>query len=322
MGIKKFVLIFLLLILSVITISIFVFRSEFYYLKNFISPDLSKIKNDNGRVSVLVMGIAGKDHAGGDLTDTMILISFSLNKPSIVMISIPRDIWIPEIRAKINSSYHYGGLALTKTNTEIALGIPIHYGVVINFSGFKDVVDVLGGINVNVESEFTDNLYPIAGRENDLCDGDKTFRCRYETIHFSQGLQLMNGETALKYVRSRHADGIEGTDVAREARQQKVISAIENKAIDPKIFLNIKKDLVIWKVVMSSIETDINGESGSILARKAFDSMSSITKYIIPENILVNPPTSSKFDNQYVFVPKLGSGKWEEVHNWVKSIVN
>lgn len=296
---------------------------------DFITAPTNKVNSYQNRTNILVMGIAGKDHAGGDLTDTMILVSLSLNKPSIVMISIPRDIWIPEIRAKINSSYHYGGLGLTKTNTEIALGIPVHYGMVINFSGFKDVVDVLGGINVNVETEFTDNLYPIAGKENDLCDGDKqslssikTYKCRYETIHFAQGLQLMNGETALKYVRSRHAEGTEGTDVAREARQQKVIGAIENKLIDPKVFLNIKKDLEIWKVAMASVETDISMTSGAVLVRKGMDSFNSITKYIIPENLLVNPPTSSKFDKQYVFVPKLGNGKWEEIHSWVKTIVN
>jgi anionic cell wall polymer biosynthesis LytR-Cps2A-Psr (LCP) family protein len=132
----------------------------------------------------------------------------------------------------------------------------------------------------------------------------------------------MNGERALQFVRSRHAEGTEGTDVAREARQQKIIGAIENKLIDPKIFLNIKNDLKIWKVVMASVETDIDITSGTVLARKGIDSINSITKYIIPENLLVNPPTSSRFDNQYVFIPKLGSGRWEDMYKWVDSVLN
>lgn len=312
MGFKKIGLIlFGLMVIFAITF-LLVLRSQ---------PDLSQVKSDNGRTNVLVMGTAGKDHAGGDLTDTMILVSVGLVNPSITMISIPRDIWIPEIRAKINSSYHYGGLSMSKSSAETVLGIPVHYTVLLDFSGFKDIVDVLGGIKVNVEHGFTDNIYPIAGKENDLCDGDMTFKCRYESITFLPGVQTMNGETALKFVRSRHAEGDEGTDTARSARQQKVISAIENKLMDPKVYLNPKKDLAIWKVVMSSLETDINNEVGVVLARKAFDARNSMNKYLIPEDLLINPPISKLYDKQYVFTPKLGNGRWEDIHKWIKEIL-
>jgi len=289
---------------------------------DFIKAPINKVNSDKDRVNVLLMGVGGKDHAGGDLTDTMILVSVSLTKRNIVTISIPRDIWIPETRAKINSSYHYGGLALAKSTVQEALGIPVHYGVLLDFSGFKDIVDALGGITVTVDHSFTDYLYPIAGLENDLCNGDRTFKCRYETVIFTQGTQTMNGDTALKFVRSRHAVGDEGTDIAREARQEKVISAIENKIIDPKVFLNPQKDLVIARVVLSSIETDMSGETGAVIARKAFDARKSVTKYLIPDNLLLVPPTSKQFDNQYVFTPKLGSGKWGDIHNWVSQILN
>jgi len=268
------------------------------------------------------MGVGGKDHAGGDLTDTMILVSVSLSKRSITTISIPRDIWIPETRAKVNSSYHYGGLTLAKTTVQEVLGVPIQYSVLLDFSGFKDIVDALGGITVTVDHSFTDNLYPIAGRENDLCNGDRTFKCRYETVTFTEGTQTMNGDIALKFVRSRHAVGDEGTDIAREARQEKVISAIENKIIDPKVFLNPQKDLIIAKVVMASLETDMSNENIAIIGRKLFDARKSVTKYLIPDNLLVVPPTSKQFDNQYVFTPAAGSGRWEDIHKWVSSVLN
>lgn len=295
---------------------------NFYTLsRNFIQGSVEKISSDNGRVNILIMGTAGSDHEGSDLTDTMILISVSLTSPKITMISIPRDLWIPEIRTKINSAYHYGGIALAKESTQRVLGIPIHYGVLLNFSGFKDIVNVLGGITVNVETEFTDPLYPIRGKENDLCDGDKSLSCRYETLHFNSGLQNMDGDTALKFVRSRHAEGIEGTDLARGARQQKVISAIESKIMDPKVLLNPNKSLKIWNVVMGSIETDMNMESGAIVARYVYKSIRIVNKYLIPENLLINPPTSTKYDKQYVFVPKVGNGNWNEVHDWVTQIL-
>jgi LCP family protein required for cell wall assembly len=288
---------------------------------DFIKAPTTKV-GPQDRVNILIMGVGGKDHAGGDLTDTMILVSVSMTRKNIVTISIPRDIWIPETRAKINSSYHYGGLALAKSTVQEVLGVPVQYGVLLDFSGFKDIVDALGGISVNIDHSFTDTLYPIAGKENDLCNGDKTFKCRYETVTFVQGIQIMNGDTALKFVRSRHAVGDEGTDIAREARQEKVISAIESKVMDPKVFLNPQKDLTIFRVVMSSLETDISDEPGAVIARKIFDARKYVTKYLIPDNLLIVPPTSKQFDNQYVFIPAAGSGRWGDIRKWVTSILN
>jgi anionic cell wall polymer biosynthesis LytR-Cps2A-Psr (LCP) family protein len=132
----------------------------------------------------------------------------------------------------------------------------------------------------------------------------------------------MDGETALKFVRSRHAEGEEGTDIAREARQQKVIGAIESKIMDPKVFLNPNKSIKIWNVVMDSIKTDINMESGAVIARYASKSISNVNKYLIPEELLVNPPATNKYDKQYVFIPKAGNGNWKEVNIWVKQILN
>ena len=66
-----------------------------------------------------------------------------------------------------------------------------------------------------IPKAFTDSQYPIAGKENDACGGDATFACRYKTVQFQAGSQHMDGKTALMYVRSRHAEGDEGTDFAR-----------------------------------------------------------------------------------------------------------
>ena len=107
------------------------------------------------------------------------LASISLTKESVDLISIPRDIWIPEIRAKINSAYYWGGVSLSKSLVEKITSLPTHYAVVIDFSSFKEIIDALGGVKIDVANSFTDDLYPIEGREEDLCDGDKEFKCRY-----------------------------------------------------------------------------------------------------------------------------------------------
>ena len=104
---------------------------------------------------------------------------------------------------------------MSKSLVEKITSLPTHYAVVIDFSSFKEIIDALGGVKIDVANSFTDDLYPIEGREEDLCDGDKEFKCRYETIHFEKGINYMDGTTALKYVRSRNGDNNENTDIAR-----------------------------------------------------------------------------------------------------------
>src|ERR1035437_5744227 len=77
-------------------------------VKSFVSSRDTSIKSQNGRVNILILGIGGKGHDGWDLTDTMIFASISLTNHSISLISIPRDIWIPDLMAKINSAYYWG----------------------------------------------------------------------------------------------------------------------------------------------------------------------------------------------------------------------
>jgi len=288
----------------------------------------AKVKSQNNQVSILIMGKSGKGYSSPDLTDTLMVASISLTKPKITLMSTPRDIWIPEIRAKINSVYYWGkqkpelggGLAFAKETVAKIMGVPVNYALVLDFSSFREIVDAVGGVDVKIERSFTDEKYPIAGRENDLCDGDRQFKCRYETIHFDQGLVHMDGETALKFVRSRNGDNNENTDLAREARQQKVITAIKNKVLSWQTFLNPQKDLILFKVLKSSLETDLDFRSGMVLLRRFVLIQGKIASYVFPEDLLVNPPKSQKYDYQYVFIPK--AGNWQEIHVWVKNLLN
>lgn len=299
----------------------------FLLVGRFLKNAESKIKSQDGRVNVLILGKGGVGHAGADLTDTMMLASVSLTKKSVNLISIPRDIWIPEIRTKINSTYYFGnvqperggGLNFAKETVSKVTGQPIHYALVVDFSSFKEIIDALGGVNINVANSFTDSLYPVEGREEDTCGGDKEFKCRYETIHFEKGVSYMDGTTALKYVRSRNGDNNENTDIAREARQQKVISAIKNKMLSKDTLLNPLKLYKAWKVVRSSVETDIDFPSMLFLGREMLNIDGNIRSSVVPDGILINPPQTQKYDYQYVFVPK--AGDWIEFQNWVKDLI-
>ncbi len=278
----------------------------------------------SGKTNIAVLGKGGQGHDAPDLTDTVMFASIDLINPKIQLVSFPRDIWVPDLRAKLNSAYYWGnqkqengGLPLAKSTIEQITGQPVHYAVVIDFSGFKDIIDNMGGIEVYVENSFIDQEFPIPGKENDLCGGDKTFACRYESIEFKQGLQKMDGETALKFVRSRHADGDEGTDIARSARQQSVISAMKAKLLSKDILFHPAKVLAVANAVRSSIETDLTDSNLVVLARVVFFAKDNLTTYVLPQELLQVPAITSKHDYQYVFVPTAGT--WEDVHKWVKA---
>jgi len=293
-------------------------------IDRFIKITESKVKSQDERVNVLILGKGGEGHAGGDLTDTIILSSISMTGKTADLISIPRDVWVPEIRAKVNSAYYWGnkkpefggGIVFAKKNIEVISGLPINYALVLDSSSFKDIINALGGVNIDVASSFTDSLYPIEGKENDLCDGDKEFKCRYETIHFEKGETYMDGTEALKFVRSRNGDNGENTDIAREARQQKIISAIKNKILSKSTLLNPFKMIEVWNVVKSYVETDMDLPSMIVLGKKIIEIDGNMVTSTIPEGILINPPKSQKYDYQYVFVPK--SGSWNELQSWIK----
>lgn len=197
--------------------------------------------------------------------------------------------------------------------------------MLVDFTGFSRVIDLLGGIEVNVERSFDDYKYPIAGREKDLCNGDKEFKCRYEHIHFNSGLQPMNGETALKYVRSRNAEGEEGTDFSRSQRQQKVMLAIKDKILSYKVLLNPAKIKELKSALGDYIKLDTSLNDNQITALfslmirfvKNKNQIRTITIDTGTEDnpgFLYNPPLEKY--KQWVLVPQ--SGNWLEIQKYVK----
>lgn len=297
-----------------------------------LTADTSSLKSDNNRVNFLILGISGGEHEGSQLTDTMIFTSIDKVAADTVMLSLPRDIWLDSLQAKINTAYYYGeekqkggGFILAKDAVWETLGQPIHYVFLIDFEGFKKIVDLLQGIEVKVDRSFDDYKYPLAGRENDECEGDKEYQCRYEHLHIGAGLQQMNGETALKFVRSRNAQGEEGTDIARSQRQQKVILALKDKIFSAKVLLNFKKIAELKQVLADNIKFDTQFSDQQITAFLSLFLRFSKNKkpirtisldYGDKENLgfLYNPPVLEY--GQWVLIPRAEG--FQEVHKYVK----
>ncbi len=305
--------------------------------KNFITKPTQDLVSANGRTNILILGKGGAGHEAPDLTDTILIASFALDNPEIVLVSLPRDIWIEDLRTKLNSVYYWGeqkqvggGAPLTKSIVEDIVGVPIHYTLVVEFENFKKIINTVGGLEVQIENSFVDDKYPVKGKEADECMPELTvqvrkvsgkdieFSCRYETISFEKGLVYMDGETALKYVRSRNADGDEGTDFARVKRQQQLIKALQNKLTSKEFLMSLGLVKEVIDLISSNIQTYIEPTDVAILARLAYDGRENVKSYTIDEEFLVNPEQSSMYDNLYVFLPK--GETWEEVQRWYRGL--
>lgn len=209
------------------------------------------------RVNVLLLGIGGKRHDGPYLSDTIIIASIKPSTHTLALISIPRDLVvnIPQYGwRKINEVDSYGEMIKEGAGAEFArqtlstlFDIPLHYVVRIDFSGFEKIVDTLGGLEITVDNSFTDYTYPTANY-------------KYQTVGFKAGPQMMDGATALKFVRSRHSiNSNEGSDFARSKRQQKVIIALKEKLLSFSFLSNPQKISAVIQDLEDSLATNIQG---------------------------------------------------------------
>lgn len=280
-------------------------------LYNILFDKGSYLKKEGERINVLVLGISGKEHAGSDLTDTMIILSISEKDKDLAMLSLPRDLWSDTLQDKINSAYHYGeekkeggGITLARAIIEDVVGFPIYYIIVVDFDGFMDIIDLVGGITIDVSQGFVDEKFPIPGKEEDLCNGDLKYMCRYKVVRFDKGIQRMSGEQALTYVRSRKAEGDEGSDFARSHRQQDMLLSIKRELVKAKAWFPLKKGISLLRVIKQSAYSNMKiGELlilGKIIARIHEDNVYKISL----EPLLINPPLWMY--NRYVLVPKDG----------------
>lgn len=307
-------------------------------------------------VNLLLLGVGGGTHDGPDLTDTIIFMHVDPIHKKVSMVSLPRDLWIPELGAKVNSAYTLAsekkpgsGLSYTKSVIGNILGQHIDYGIKLDFSGFVKAVDILGGLDITVERTFDDYNYPISGKEDATCglsedqiaslsaeiasgsasDTD-SFPCRYKHIHFDKGLSHMDGETALEYVRSRHALGPEGSDFARSKRQQKVISAFKAKMFSVGTILNPVKVIDLINTLQGSLETDIKqSEYGDFIRMAQSLKGAKITSSVIDMGdsdtgrygLLTNPPVTD-YGGAWVLAPRNGVSEYSEIHQYVACQIN
>jgi LCP family protein required for cell wall assembly len=203
--------------------------------------------DQSGRTNVLVLGIGDPGHAGQNLSDTIMVLSYDSHSKRIAQVSLPRDLRVPIPgygSAKINQANADGGPALAEQTVSNTLGIPINYYVKTDFTGLKDIVNAVGGIDLNVKDRLYDPEYP--------CDDDQYKVCG---LDIEPGPQHMDGTKALQYVRCRK--GTCGNDFGRAARQQEVLTLVRSKVVSWQVLLNPAKLIPIVTVVRNKVETDM-----------------------------------------------------------------
>ncbi|MDD5749258.1 MAG: LCP family protein [Patescibacteria group bacterium] len=223
-------------------------------ISNIISPKEKWLKGEkDDRINFVLLGMGGEGHDGPYLTDTIIIASFKPSSKEAAIFSLPRDMIVPINREyrKINSIYSIGLTGRNKNGGELVkeilsqtFDLPIHYYVAADFKGFMEMIDAIGGVEVEVERSFVDNQFPAANYQ-------------YQRIAFQAGWQEMDGLTALRFARSRYGNNNEGSDFARIKRQQKIIIAAKEKVTSFDTLINPKKISQLYSIFNQYTQTDL-----------------------------------------------------------------
>lgn len=231
----------------------------------------------DGAMNILLLGTDGRagDDAESVRTDTIVWVHLDGRTDHVSMLSFPRDLWvnIPGFgKNKINAAYSigerrigagYGPALLKKTVSELT-GLPIDHFVMINFQGFKKVIDTVGGIYIDVPKTIDDDKYPMDEYPGDV---------RTMKIHFDPGRQLMDSDRALIYARTRHQD----SDFGRNQRQQQVLMAIFDRVREQGLLSQLTNLDQYTSALSDYVRTDIS--------RSQMLSLASMGSHLSPESI-------------------------------------
>lgn len=284
-------------------------------------------QDKQGRTNILLVGMRGENMPGGGLlADTIIVATLKLdpveggNDDKIGLISIPRDLYVKvpntNQHSKINAVYYYGeekanttGLSEMKTIVSEVTGLDIHYSAALNFNGFKQLVDTVGGVTVELETPFYEVSQFVLGNE---CGGE---------FILPAGVNVLDGETALCYIRARENT----SDFDRAKRQQLVLKKLKDKLISLDTFSDFSKLNGILNAVGDNVRTDMTSNN----MKKFFEKYMGIQDATIYQRVLENSPeglltvpANAPEEVGYILIPRTGQGNYTAIHEVAQNIFN
>jgi LCP family protein required for cell wall assembly len=211
-------------------------------------------EKDPDRINALILGIRGEgDPNGGLLTDGIMMVSYKKSTGQVVLFSIPRDLYLQmpgEAKyEKVNAAYALGlekynnGLDYVKKTVAYITGQYLEYALVVNFEAFKDLIDLTGGVEIHLDQRFVEDKQWWCDKSGENC----------RPFVVEAGDQILDGETALYYVRSRFSTN----DFDRARRQQQVLLSLKDKLISLGVLADPLKISGILDVISKNIKTDV-----------------------------------------------------------------
>lgn len=291
-----------------------------------VDPSLLKGEGD-GRVNILMLGVGGAQHNGGDLTDTIMIASIDPVNNQAALFSIPRDLWtkMPNNYVgnyqKINAAYVSGkykylgrqdqsnkdrkailaGFQGVDGVVERVTGIPIHYNMLVDFKAFSQAVDTVGGIDINASEQLYD---PTMAWENN-----------WSPVLAKKGPNHFNGKQALNYVRSRATS----SDFARGERQRLMLLALKDKSTTIGTLSNPVKLSSLMSAFGDNVQSDISlgdmSRMAQIMKRIPASSIQSVS-LVDPGNSFV---TTGNINGMSVVMPKAGLEDYSKIQAYIRS---
>ena len=284
----------------------------------FVSTSLLGPLNGSDRVNVMMVGYGGGDHDGAYLADSIQLLSIDPATDTTTTVPLPRDLWIEGIpsfsqNGKINEVFSIGHLqngsidegaeALAEVVTTVT-GLEVDHWITIDFQGFQEMVDAVGGVTVDNPTPFcwtTIEEFHLAGR--------------WEMGCFEQGPIRLDGETALTYARARYTSDVsESTDFARSVRQARIIAALRGTIGEGGIG-SIGPGLGLMDAMEGRVRTDLSVIDLFLLSSH----LSSDRRVELTEDVVLTATTNTI--GQYILIPVgwTGPGDYGTIRTYLET---
>lgn len=307
-----------------------------------------QLKTDQyGRSNILVFGTSEDDpdheDAGANLTDSLMIVSIDQKNKNAAMISVPRDIWVDYNKScmagnegKINAVYscysddgknEVDGANALKKNIGDNFGIDIQYYAHVNYTVVKQVVDAVGGVDVDVQGN---GAVPRGVEAGSILDRNFDWKCRYQCyyVKYSPGVHHLDGEHALYLARARNDQGAyPGYGLAqgnfdREKNQQKILTALKSKATSAGTLSNPVAVTGIIDALGDNVRTNFTGPEVKTLTSLGKDIPSDKIKSISlvePGNMVV---TTQNYNGQSIVRPAAGIYDFSEIQSFIRGKLN
>jgi polyisoprenyl-teichoic acid--peptidoglycan teichoic acid transferase len=277
-------------------------------------------QSEEGRINILLLGMRGaNDPHGGLLADSIMVASFDTKDNKVALISVPRDLYVQipgtSERGKLNSVYAHWegggqgqGIPKMEEMMGTITGLKIDHAVSINFDGFKQLIDTVGGVDVKLAKPFSEMKQFVEGNE---CGG---------TFTLPAGTDHLNGDKALCYARARETTN----DFDRSKRQQVILKALKDKLVSLGTLADFSKVNNILNIIGNNVKTDLTPDE----MKGFYDQYSSMKEADITQRVFDNSEKGllkvpeSNSGQGYILIPIAGQDNYSQIQDACRNIFN